>query len=254
MRNRGQSAVIGVVLVVALVVVLGTTVAAYSFGVVDRSSNSYSPADSNLKQTLPASQGEDSAKVVLTFTQVGETIPSDQIKILADGQPVENSSKLNRTNSAGNNSLGAGDSITIHQTDRTGLHGGTKIQVVRVRSDQTTLLHTKTLDGRNVSIGSFGFSYYTLANFDGGKICTYYSGSSIDPSRISIEVYNGANWVSPQQFYNSNFDISNLISSGQNKINTPGDNLGDDDLRVVYQSINGETVLYKEENINYSPC
>ena len=124
----------------------------------------------------------------------------------------------------------------------------------RAQSGQSTLLGELTLDGRNVNVGTFGFSHYTLANFAGGKVCAYSSGTTVDPSRITIEVYNGANWVSPQSYYGTNFDTSNLLSTGQNEINTPGDDLEDDDLRVVYDSVNGETVIYEEQNINYNAC
>ena len=254
MRNRGQSAVVGVVLLVALTIVLATTVGTFAFGLGSDETNGYSPVDSDLGQTAPASQGERSAAVIFSIDHISEKIPEEEVEIIVDGERVEDRPGLHRTDKGADDGFGAGDSIVVNQTDRTAFHAGVEVQVVRVQGDRGTLLDELTLEGRNVSIGSFGFSYYTLANFDDGKLCARYSGSEIDASRLSIEAYDGTNWVSASSFYGNSFDVDNLVSTGQNKINTPSKNLGDDDLRVVYHSINGDTVLYEEQNINYNPC
>lgn len=254
MALRGQSSVIGTVLLVAVTVVVASATGTYAFVIAEGSTNEYNPNVVDITQTKPASQGERSAEIVITFEQIAEEPPADQIDILVDGEPVKDMSGLKQTDNGGTDGFGAGDTITISQTDRTALHKGTEVVVRRAQSGQSMLLGELTLDGRNVNVGTFGFSYYTLANFAGGKVCAYSSGTTVDPSRISIEVYNGANWVSPQGYYGTNFDISNLLSTGQNKINTPGDDLSDDDLRVVYDSVNGKTVVYEEQNINYNSC
>lgn len=254
MGSRGQSSAIGIILLVAVTVVVTSATGTYLFVLTEDSTNEYSPNVIDITQTEPASQGEKSAEVVITFEQISEEPPADQIEVVVDGTPTEDISSLTQTSNSGNNGFGAGDTITINQTDRTALHKGTEVTVRRAQSGHSTLLGEQTLDGRNVNIGTFDFSFYTISNFEGGKVCAYSSSETVDPSRISIEVYNGANWVSPPNYYGASFDISSLVSTGVNKINTPGDDLTDDDLRVVYDSVNGETVIYEEKNINYNSC
>jgi len=154
--SRASSSVIGTILLVAITVVIGTTVAAYGIGFSDTSRK---PMQATLDGGQDGLAGDKETNAQIQYTvEAGDSIDADQIQVLIDGTPASDVG-VPVTFSA--DTLSAGDTITIKQNDGSDLIGTEDIRIVYESpdTDETKLLETVRVEtgGPAYQVSEFTF-------------------------------------------------------------------------------------------------
>lgn len=142
-RIRGSSSVIGVILMVAVTVILAAIVGVYGMGFAENPRN---PAQITLSGGQENLAGSDETQAYIEYTvEAGESLPKEQITVLVDGVEASNADVQV---SYSEDTLGAGDTITITQNDKTDLIGTEEIHILYDAPDssETSLLESKTVE------------------------------------------------------------------------------------------------------------
>lgn len=183
--KRGSSSVVGVVLLVAVVVVLSATVAAFSIGMSEEIGSSAS-ATFDIEQSGIVSMVEQSEVVTITYNAGNLGTSSGSLQILINGVTVSNYSGVEYATGRFSDPT-PGTTITLKQSERDGLSDGDSIQVVTKKGDTSNLHSEKTLEG--VNVGSLSFSHRSYSNkypeFDGDVDFTY-NGQDISWNKITV--------------------------------------------------------------------
>ncbi len=156
--SRASSSVIGTVLLVAVVVVIGSTTAVFALGFADTSREPLQVTLTGEQHNL-AGDDETAAEAVYTV-ETGEAIDSSQIRVVVNGSKA---SEIGVPVVFSDQSLSAGDTITIQQNDPTDLIGTETVRLIYVapNTDETKLLETMT-----VKTGGLRNSYPSLISKD----------------------------------------------------------------------------------------
>lgn len=183
--QRGISSVIGVVLLVAVVVVVGATVATFTLGMSEEI-GSTAVATFDIEQSGIVSDVEKSEVVTITYKAGNLDATSGSLRIQVNGKPVSDYPGVAYADGRVSD-ITAGDTITLEQTKRDGFSNNDEIQVVTKKGDTTNLHGEKTLEG--VNIGAFSFSHRSYSGkypvFDGDVDFTY-NGQDIPWKKITV--------------------------------------------------------------------
>lgn len=178
MEDRGASNIIGVILLVGMVVILGSTIGVYTSGL---SSEVHDPALTNLEgsQTTLAGDNETSANVTFTLRS-GEKLRTEELQVLIDGEPA---SQADATLKFSDSTLSVTDQIIITQNNATDLIGSEQISVIYSDSgsESATELGTwavKTGGPSNQS-ENFTFEAYSPGSQPGDPWSTSTSGGDL---------------------------------------------------------------------------
>ena len=192
-RSRASTSVIGTVLLVAVVVVIGSTVAVFSLGFADASRKP-------LQVTLAADQenlaGDNETTASLRYTlENGDSIDPDQIRVVIDGAKA---SEIGVPVVFSGQSLSAGDTITIQQNDRTDLIGLETVRLIyeSANNEETKLLETMTVatGGPAQQVPEFTFEPFSTGGHPGSPWST--SRGSYNELKVSdSEASEGSNSV-----------------------------------------------------------
>jgi len=208
-HSRGSSSVIGTVLLVAVVVVVGSTVAVFGLGFADTSRE---PMQVTLTSDQENLAGNNETAAHLEYTvETGDSIDSDQIRVVIDGAKASN---IGVPVEFSDESLSAGDTITVKQNDPSDLIGAETVRLIyeAPNTDETKLLETMTVTtgGPAKQVPEFTFEPFSAGGHPGdpwttsrgapndlwvsdseasdGSKSTYFRASDGGYARISVEV------------------------------------------------------------------
>lgn len=153
--RRGQSAVVGNVLLVALVVVAAVSVAVYGNSAVGGLAE---PPEISLDASQATGASDYESRAALQVEHGGGAeLAVDDLSILVDGERVGNRSNLTARYPGG--SFAIGDQLVIEQTGDAGFTGGETVTLLYHAGDDTFRLRSFTVEGGGPGAGPsvFGF-------------------------------------------------------------------------------------------------
>lgn len=153
--NRAISSVIGIILVVAVTVILATTIATVTLTLTDKSSNDPEVAAFGVEKLGDFEDENEPGTIEFTMRE-GEPIPASDLTVKINGDPA---SQTSATVSLPANKVEAGDTILVEQSDLRVPAPPDRITLIEESEGQSTFLAETELSGQAISTLSKKFTF-----------------------------------------------------------------------------------------------
>jgi len=214
---RGSTSVIGVVLLVALVVVLGTTISVYAYSVSSNSQRDPGLASFSVTEDGPFGDAEASGEISFVM-ESGESIEASQLKVMIGG---ESASQRGANVQFPGSTVDSGEKITVSQNVASDIVGDEDVVLIYKDEGHTKFL-AKTTTGTErqfTQYAEFIFTAYAVGTNPGSPWTTSRNPSggsasmSVSDSKASVGDRSFKAEVSDSTGYTGTGSLSLTLSS-----------------------------------------